>query len=276
MLALLFALTFVAFLLVRSCSRRFPWHFPRQPYNVGQHDPDGLFCGPVHCEKRISSVSSVFKHRKRPAGTPDQPQDLNYGAVRCGHAQIVLVRRRRRRHLARLQHGPHHSQHRIPQGGGAGVPLDLRGKPSESPSVYCVLVNILLQRTKVLEQKLRIVLKCYRSKLLPPIKRGAHIDVYILSSGSKLFFSRGCVNGVVPARTWSPPPVWRRRSNTVLLCLHACTFTFLIRGNIVNWVFYIFFLCTYCPVLFTFYVGSNLVQNKTVEYLICFTSILVG
>jgi spermine synthase len=42
--------------------------------------------------------------------------------------------------------------------------------------------HLTFERTKVLEQKLRIVLKCYRSKLLPPIKRGAHIDVYILSS----------------------------------------------------------------------------------------------
>ncbi|XP_015836536.1 spermine synthase isoform X2 [Tribolium castaneum] len=42
------------------------------------------------------------------------------------------------------------------------------------------------ERTKVLEQKLRIVLNCYRCKLLPPIKRGAYIDVYILSSDDRL------------------------------------------------------------------------------------------
>jgi spermine synthase len=46
--------------------------------------------------------------------------------------------------------------------------------------------HLTFERTKVLEQKLRIVLKCYRSKLLPPIKRGAHIDVYILSSDDRL------------------------------------------------------------------------------------------
>ncbi|XP_044261658.1 spermine synthase isoform X2 [Tribolium madens] len=42
------------------------------------------------------------------------------------------------------------------------------------------------ERTKVLEQKLRIVLNCYRCKLLPPIKRGDYIDVYILSSDDRL------------------------------------------------------------------------------------------
>ncbi|XP_063927037.1 spermine synthase-like isoform X2 [Zophobas morio] len=46
--------------------------------------------------------------------------------------------------------------------------------------------QLSFERTKVLEQKLRIVLNCFRSKLLPPIKRGTHIDVYILSSDDRL------------------------------------------------------------------------------------------
>lgn len=58
-------------------------------------------------------------------------------------------------------------------------------------------VKILLQRTKVLEQKLRIVLNCYRSKLLPPIKRGAYIDVYILSSGE--FLGQRLFCGAIPS-----------------------------------------------------------------------------
>lgn len=43
--------------------------------------------------------------------------------------------------------------------------------------------GIFFQRSKQLEQRTRIALTSFRSKIFPPIKRGAKFDVYLSSSG---------------------------------------------------------------------------------------------
>lgn len=43
---------------------------------------------------------------------------------------------------------------------------------------------LFLQQSKQLEKKICVSLNCFRTKLFPPLKRGASFDVYLTSSGS--------------------------------------------------------------------------------------------
>lgn len=44
-------------------------------------------------------------------------------------------------------------------------------------------VGVLFQLLKHFEQKLQSALNAFRTKMLPPLRRGATLDVYLTSSG---------------------------------------------------------------------------------------------
>lgn len=65
--------------------------------------------------------------------------------------------------------------------------FEVRSLRNRHLRILITILCVLLQQSKQLEQCICMSLNCFRTKLFPPLKRGASFDVYLTSSGSIMF-----------------------------------------------------------------------------------------